>query len=242
MSETRSRGQGGWSAKELLARAKSPRSIPARVDAFSKELLGRPYKEAPLGGSPGGPEVFTASLDGFDCVTYVETVLALSLATTPEEFAGWLRRIRYEDGRVEWERRNHYMTGWIRSNARIGVVRRISGAVREKGKDRVLDAVPGLPPRRVRFSCVPKRELATLEHRLLTGDLIFFASTRPHLDVFHCGILVREGGPWRMRHAARSRKGAVEEDLSGFLAGNRMAGVLVVRPAPGSEAASKGKQ
>ncbi len=214
--------------------------MAGRVEAFSKLLLGRPYRAEPLGGSPDGSELFTASLAGFDCVTYVETVLALSLAATPEEFTLWLRRIRYEDGRVEWARRNHYMTGWVRSNARIGVVRPLSAAGLENRKERVLDVVPGLPPRRVGFSCVPKRELGKLARRLLTGDLIFFASTRPHLDVFHCGILVRDGDRLQLRHAARSRQGTVEEDLSGFLGENRMAGVLVVRPLPESGKGSKG--
>jgi len=64
-----------------------------------------------------------------------------------------------------------------------------------------------------------------------TGDLMFFASTRKHLDVFHCGVLVRDGDRLRMRHASRSRKGVVEQDLDEFLKNNRMAGVIAVRPA-----------
>jgi cell wall-associated NlpC family hydrolase len=230
MTQTRPRGLDGRRAQQLLSRAKALRSLPERMGSFSKLLLGLPYEANPLGDSPETPEVFTASLTGFDCVTYVETVLALSLAATPGEFADWLRRIRYEDGRVEWARRNHYMTGWIRSNARIGVVRRIAAGVHAKSKDRLLDAVPGLRPTRARFSCVPKREMRRLERRLKTGDLIFFASTRAHLDVFHCGILVRDGDRFRMRQAARSRQCVVEQDLSDFLGANRMAGVVVVRP------------
>jgi cell wall-associated NlpC family hydrolase len=230
MTETRPRSLDNRRAQQLLSKAKVLRSVADRVDVISRLLLGCSYAANPLGGSPHTPEVFTASLAGFDCVTYVETVLALSLASTPGEFTDWLRQIRYEGGRVEWARRNHYMTGWIRSNARIGVVRPISAGPGVANKDRLLDIVPGLPPARTRFSCVPKREIRKLERRLLTGDLIFFASTRAHLDIFHCGILVRDVDHWRMRHAARSRKRVVEQDLSEFLGANRMAGILVVRP------------
>lgn len=212
-----------------------------RVDDFSKALLGCAYEAAPLVGSPETAEVFTASLERFDCVTYVETVLALSLASSPGEFIDWLRRIRYEGGRIEWARRNHYMTGWIRSNARIGVVRPVSAGLRATHKDRWLSIVPGLPPARTRFSCIPKREIRMLERRLVPGDLIFFASTRAHLDVFHCGILVREGDRWRMRHAARSRRSVVEQDLSDFLSSNRMAGVLVVRPVGKTQETDQGR-
>jgi hypothetical protein len=60
--------------------------------------------------------VFTAFLDGFDCVTYLETILALTRASNVDDFIEWLRKIRFDQGRIRWERRNHYMTLWIRNN------------------------------------------------------------------------------------------------------------------------------
>ncbi len=230
MTETRRRGLDVRRAQKLLSKTKVHHSVADRMGSFSKLFLGCPYEANPLIGTRDTPEVFTASIEAFDCVTYVETVLALSLAESPDEFVDWLRRIRYEDGRVEWERRNHYMTAWIRNNIRIGAVRRIAVDVRATSKDRLLDAVPSLRPTRARFSCVPKREMRRLERRLRTGDMIFFASMRAQLDVFHCGILVRDSGSLWMRHAARSRQCVVEQKLSDFLGANRMAGVIVVRP------------
>src|SRR5581483_7217804 len=93
---------------------------------LSRRFLGHPYQTNPLIGSADSPEVFTASLDAFDCVTYVETVLALARARSVDEFTRWLRAIRYEDGCVRWERRNHYMTRWIRNNARQAIISPIS--------------------------------------------------------------------------------------------------------------------
>jgi cell wall-associated NlpC family hydrolase len=235
MTETRPKARRGRRAGPLLSRAKALRTVDERVNAHSRILLGSPYAVNPLGGSPGASEVFSSSLGAFDCVTYVETVLALALSAKARDFPEWLRRIRYDGGRVMWTRRNHYMTGWILSNLRLGVVRRIGPGERTVSRERTLDVVPGLAPRKVLVRCVPKSEIRRLGPRLQTGDLAFFASTRRHLDVFHCGILVRSGEGWRLRHAACSENAVVEQDLSDFLRTNRMAGVIVVRPSVPAE-------
>jgi cell wall-associated NlpC family hydrolase len=180
------------------------------------------------------PETFIAGIDGirggFDCVTYVETVIARSYAFNTKDYASFLRRLRYESGRVDWKRRNHYMTNWIRNNARAGLVKQINFGTPSVTKHRQLNVVPGLPPQKQRFSCVPKRALRKIASDMRTGDLIFFASTRPHLDVYHCGVVIRDGDRLLMRHASRSQGGVVEQELSSFLKANRMAGVILARP------------
>jgi hypothetical protein len=231
MKYAQPRGLSNRRVKQLLSEGKSFRSTASRIEVFSRRLLGRPYTPNPLIGSAEMPEVFTVSLDGLDCVTYVELVLALSRSSTVDGFVKSLRQIRYENGRVAWDRRNHYMTGWIRSNTRAGFVRRIAPAgVSAVAKVRTLDGLTGLPPVRVRFECVPKPSVAKLIRYMKTGDLIFFASTRKHHDVFHCGIIVREGERTLLRHASRSRSVVVQQDLDEFLRANRMAGVIAVRP------------
>jgi hypothetical protein len=97
-------------------------------------------------------------------------------------------------------------------------------------KERILDGLPGLAPVKARFECVPKPSIGKLKRQLETGDFIFFASTRKHHDVFHCGIVVRDGDRLRLRHASRSKGGVVEQELDDFLKTNRMAGVIVARP------------
>ncbi len=96
--------------------------------------------------------------------------------------------------------------------------------------ERVLNVVPGLAAQRTRVKCVPKAAVPRLERYLQSGDLIFFVSTRKNLDVFHAGIIVRDGKRILMRHASRSQGFVVEQELSEFLKANRMAGVIVVRP------------
>jgi cell wall-associated NlpC family hydrolase len=215
----------------LLSEIRHERGAAGRIEALSRRFVGRPYRANPLIGSAGTPEVFTASLDGFDCVTYIETVVALARASNAEDFTRWLRKMRYDQGRIQWERRNHYMTGWIRNNVR----NRILGPLSARGiptvnRDRILDAVPGLAALRTRIRCVPKPAVARLQPRLRSGDLIFFVSTRGNLDVFHAGIIVRDGKTTLMRHASRGQGSVVEQELGSFLRTNRMAGVIVVRP------------
>src|SRR6202046_3078259 len=225
------RGLSRRRVEQLLSKIKSDRSAGSRIDVLSRQFLGRPYKTNPLIGSADTAEVFMVSLDGFDCVTYIETVVALARASNVDSFTEWLRKIRYERGRIQWERRNHYSTLWIRNNIREGIIRPVSmPAVPTMRMERVLNVVPGLAPQRIRVKCIPKKAVPRLERYLQTGDLIFFASTRNHLDVFHAGIIVRDGNKVLMRHASRSNGGVVEQELTEFLKANRMAGVIVARP------------
>ncbi len=231
MKVARPRGLDRHRVEQLIRAAKDERTVTSRIDVLSQRFLGYSYQPDPLIGSAEIAEVFTASLEGFDCVTYLETIVALACASSVDHFADLLRRIRYDQGRIEWDRRNHYTTDWIRNNLREGILRRVPmRAVPTVSKIRILNVVRGLPARRTQMKWVPKRAFARLEPHLETGDLIFFVSTRKNLDVFHAGIIVRAGQKLLMRHASRSQAGVVEQELREFLSANRMSGVMVARP------------
>lgn len=217
-------------ARALLAKAKPHRSVAARVEAISAALLGSPYEAFGLVGSAEAPEALVAKLDRFDCVTYVETVLALARAATPEGFVEELRLLRYEGGAVEWAKRNHYMVGWARANSKRRAVWPVAAEKLAVKKERRLNAVPGLPPRDERFWCVPKSKLKAFAPRLANGDVLLFASTKAGIDVFHCGLLVLAEGKLKLRHASRSAGSVVEQDLDAFLRANKMAGIVALRP------------
>jgi hypothetical protein len=233
MKHAQPQGLSRVRVEKLLAKIQFERSIGRRMEIFSRHFLGCPYTTNPLIGSRSVPEVFVASFDGFDCVTYMETILALSRASTAGEFDDWLRKIRYAGGSVQWIRRNHYMIGWIRNNGsvkKLPVTIVAPAGVRTVVKQRDLHELPGLPAGPMRFECVPKPAIRKLAPHVQTGDLIFFVSTKPDHDIFHCGILVRDGERLLLRHASRSQGGVVEQDLNDFLKANRMAGVIMVRP------------
>ena len=231
MKHAQPRGLSRRHVQQLLSKTKHDQCVGGRIDVLSRHFLGHSYKPNPLIGSADKAEVFTASLDGFDCVTYIETVLALARASNVDDFVEWLRKIRYEHGRIQWERRNHYMSLWIRNNVRNGIIRPVSmPGLPIVSRERALNVVPGLAAQRTRVKCVQKAAIPRLAAYLHSGDLIFFVSTRKHLDVFHAGIIVRNGKGVLMRHASRSKGFVVEQELSKFLRANRMAGVIVVRP------------
>ena len=164
MKHAQPRGLSRHRVEQLLSKTKYERSAVSRIDVLSRQFLGYPYKPNPLIGSAGTAEVFTASLDEFDCVTYIETIVALARAYKVDDFIEWLRKIRYERGRIQWEKRNHYMTLWIRNNVLKGIVRPVSmSASPTRSRERVLNIVPGLAAQRTRVKCVPKEAVPRLE-------------------------------------------------------------------------------
>lgn len=217
--------------RALIRRISRIDDVGTRVAAAGGMFVDAPYRANPLGGGPEAPEELTLALDGFDCVTFVEYALALGVADTPDRFVDTVRAIRYREGVVGWTTRNHYMTGWIRNNARAGFVRDCTDGLGLVERRRRLDAVPGLRARDVRVRAVRKRDFVRRLPETASGDIVFFASTRPRLDVFHCGILVVDGDSGVvLRHASRGRGRVVDQSLTSFLAANRMSGVLRVRP------------
>ena len=157
MDPLQPRGLSRRHVEDLISETRYDGLAHSRIDVLSRHFLGYPYQSNPLIGSSDTREVFTASLDGFDCVTYIETILALAHALNVDEFVEWLRKIRYEQGRIEWNRRNHFMTQWIRNNVREGLLRPVSmPGVPTHSRERILSAVPGLAAQRTRVKCVPR--------------------------------------------------------------------------------------
>lgn len=91
----------------------------SRLEAASKALLGRPYLLGPLGegDSALGEAKPRLRLDVFDCVTYLETSLAIAVSVDSSRFLATMDSIRYLGGKVEWKSRNHFFEGeWIPRN------------------------------------------------------------------------------------------------------------------------------
>ncbi len=215
--------------KVLVDAAKRGGTLSDRIDLISSALLGRPYVENPLGGGPDEKEKLTVSLHGFDCVTYLETVLGLAAARSPRDFISTIRRMRYRNGRVNWASRNHYMTGWARSNGWI--VSDLTRGAYAIEKNRLLSVVPGIKPVNAKFRVFPKRAFAQVKKLIETGDIILFATTKTNLDVFHTGLLLKRDDEILIRHATRRAGLVIEQPLHSFLSEHRMSGFMLLRPA-----------
>jgi hypothetical protein len=204
--------------------------IGKRIDRLSEDLLGRAYVEGSLGGGPGLPEELRISLSAFDCVTFIEIVLALAFARTIEEFIDTVRSIRYEDSEIDWARRNHYMVDWARNNEERGFIGNLTAGPYAIAKTCKLNLIAGLPEKTAFFYYFSAQNRADVAGLFETGDLILFVSTKETLDVFHTGFLIEREGCWFLRHATRSAGLVVDQELEEFMNQNTLAGFVLLRP------------
>ena len=97
-----------------VARSVRNRPLAERMDVISQELLGLPYALDALGEGAGpDPDPF-ARYDAFDCLTFVEEVLALSLSSDPLGAAAVRSDLRYGENPRTYVGRHHFMElQWI---------------------------------------------------------------------------------------------------------------------------------
>jgi hypothetical protein len=204
--------------------------LSQRIEFISAALRGTRYLGDTLIGGPKKPEVFVTRDDGFDCVTFCETVLAAARAHDIAEFENTLRELRYRNGVVDWRERNHYFFEWCRNNIENKMCKAVvpGGAV---DIEKTVDSQVGLPARRFTMRVIPRAVFQANKDLLESGDVIGFVSHRADLDYFHSGFIVF--GPGRvllLRSAAESRRRVVDEDMGGFLARYGVRYVSVLRP------------
>jgi len=104
-------------------------SVGELMQALGPHFRGRPYLEGTL--DTGATESLVVRLDGFDCVTFVETTLAMARGVRAGDttYAGFARRLaeqRYRDGTLQgYCSRLHYFTEWLADNEDRGIVDRL---------------------------------------------------------------------------------------------------------------------
>jgi hypothetical protein len=217
-------------ANAILGDVSSDADLGMRIEQISRRFLGRPYVEGSLGGGVDVPEVLRITLGAFDCVTYLEAVLALAYSATLSEFVSTIRRIRYQRGEIDWFHRNHYMTDWARNNEVEGFVANLTSGPATIEKTCTLDLIPGLPSKTTAFAYFPTENLPRVAELAQTGDLVFFASIRSDLDVFHTALLIKREARMMLRHATRRGGAVIDQDLSEFVGKNEPAGFVLLRP------------
>ncbi|MFB6278675.1 MAG: N-acetylmuramoyl-L-alanine amidase-like domain-containing protein [Salinibacter sp.] len=121
---TAARFEAAWAVAR--AHHDDGQSTGALMQAMGRHFEGRPYLTGTLDAPPS--ETLVVRFDGFDCVTFVETTLALarSAEAADSTYAGFARRLaeqRYRDGApVGYCNRLHYFTEWLTDNADRGLV------------------------------------------------------------------------------------------------------------------------
>ncbi|MFN8651836.1 MAG: DUF1460 domain-containing protein [Gemmatimonadales bacterium] len=227
---------------------------------------GTPYVAGTLdaylgtGGSARGPEPLVASLTRFDCVTLVESCLAVARTSLEapawDRFLAHLSTMRYRGGvRAGYASRLHYFSEWISDGMRRGLVRDLGAELGAIDDDRPLrfmtehrQSYPALADGETFAAIaamersldgaarhlVPTDQVGSVVSRLETGDVLAFATSIPGLDVTHAAMAYRDrDGVMRVLHAPLSG-GVVEvahRPLPEYVAAiRRSTGILVARP------------
>jgi hypothetical protein len=226
----------------LRALAERPAG-PDRAVAATASLVGRRYLLSALGEGSGPDPDPRFRLDAFDCVTFVETAIALGNAADLDEAARVLDDVRY-DGPPTFDRRNHYVIPqWIPANLAHGwvedVADRVAGEEAVDAVERFDDArwsrlaragatvralAPAAWPRgEFRARMVPVNGVLAHAGRIPDGTIAWVVrSDRPDhpTRVTHAGlVVVGPGGERRVRHATASvgTTRVIEEPLARFL-------------------------
>lgn len=216
--------------EKLIAAAHDLPRISQRIASISAALRGTRYLAYSLIGGPHKPEKFVVRDDGFDCVTYCETVLAAARARDIADFETALRKIRYYNGVVAWRERNHYFFEWGEHNVANGTLGRVHMGG-EVEIDKTVYWHKALGRRHFKMTVIPHRVFLANRSMLVNGDIVGFVTHRPNLDYFHVGfVMFGARNSLLLRHAAKSRRRVLDEDMARFIARNRVGYVTLLRP------------
>lgn len=227
------------------------------VQALGERLKGAPYAAGVL--DVPADETLLAPLDRFDCVLYVEAVLALArgVAEGDSTYDGYLARVeqqRYRGGRMDgYGSRLHYFSDWVRDGEARGLVVDMTEAAGGVPFAKRLDfmtkhrsSYPQLA-HAARFAeitraeadlagatrfYIPKARVHRAYADLQAGDVLATTTDLAGLDVTHTGFAYDAGdGGIGFLHASPTGGVKVSPDLARYLAGNpRQTGVYVIRP------------
>jgi len=128
--------------QHALATTTDTTAVGPLMQAIGRHFRGRPYLEGTLDAP--ATERLVVRLDGFDCVTFIETVLAMARGVQADDttYAGFARRLaeqRYRNGTLQgYCSRLHYFTEWLADNEAKGIVKRLDD---ELGGRRMTDTL-----------------------------------------------------------------------------------------------------
>ncbi|RAP35000.1 hypothetical protein B1207_13940 [Legionella quinlivanii] len=115
-------------------------NMQARLDKLSSSFVGKPYILGSLGEGHNAyfDQMTLYRFDGFDCETFVTSVLALALANNPSEYKVCLQKLRYQNGKIGFINRNHFTAlDWNTNNQQQGYVKDITRNFTDKNNQPV---------------------------------------------------------------------------------------------------------
>ena len=190
---------------------------------IAQHFLGSPYAAHTLEQTS---ENLVPNLTQFDCYTFVESIVALTLtrhqAGNYAVYQQFLRQLRYRSGRINgYGSRLHYFLEWAQQAQANGLLRDVSQelggvAIQKKidfmsahqmhysafaeGQSQIVEAERKLS--QSQWFYVPKIQVAAVVNQLQNGDIVAFTSAKTGLDFNHEGFVVIKNKRAHLLHAS----------------------------------------
>ena len=233
------------------------RPIGEIVQAIADNFLGQPYVEGLLDKS--GTEKLIVTLDKFDCVLFVETVLAIArgVAVKDYDYQNFVNRIeeqRYLNGKINgYCSRLHYFSEWINDNQKRQTVENITAELGGVPMNKQLNfmsqhrsSYPQMVKDEATYQCIvgieadlakttvnyiPTNLIKSIYSQLKPGDIVAVATDVKGLDVTHTGLVYRNAdGNMGLIHASPAGQVTVAYDLHRYISRVESAiGIVVAR-------------
>ena len=224
---------------EITTRHRELRTLPLgeRIKAHSQPWLGRSYSTGPIGEGGGFDSDPMVRFDTFDCLTFVEEVLALSLAPDPVSTQHIRLALRYKKSVPKYENRRHFMLaewipelieqGWLkditpRYSGAIRIRREVNLATWKKWSQREDFGIADkrFPVGIQEFWYLPLERAIDVVDSIPDGAILFTVR-QPRVEspiaITHVGIKIPGEKP-TMRHASTLGEGGVKDnDLTWYL-------------------------
>jgi hypothetical protein len=239
------------------------------LQAIAKQFQGTAYKAGLLDQSK--EETLVVSLNKFDCVLFVETVLAIARGVAVQNysyqtFVNHLRDQRYWDGQIKgYDSRLHYFSEWLFDNQKRGTVQNIGQDLGGVPLNKTLNFMsthrqhyPQLTNDKtyksirqreakldgVTVDYIPTYEIHRVYAKLRAGDIVAIATNIPGLDVTHTGLVYRyRDGSIGFIHASPVGEVTIAHDLETYVGRVENAiGIIVARPIDPRHGRERGKQ
>ena len=177
-----------------------------RVIAIARDSLETPYVGGPLGEGPDGKYDKDPLMDlgRVDCVTFAEQTLALAASTSYKDAYDRLQRIRYHNGAVAFEHRNHFMiSDWVKHNTFCADVSRSLGVPTERiirtiGRRKLFESAKApelaaaVQDTAETLDYVPMSQIAAAEKALPSPAIVVLVGKVDWLFALHVGLFIRE--------------------------------------------------
>lgn len=232
-----------YDAYVQVFRTKADLSLGDLMVKSALYFKGKPYVASTLDNN--GEEKLVVNLQEFDCNTFVETCMALSLTIKSKDysfstFLDQLHSIRYRKGILnDYTSRLHYVSDWGYDNTKNGFLidksKSLGGFLETKKidfmsthpndykalkDDKVMQEKIAVIENRMQqrggFYVIDKSRINEIQDEIKDGDIIAFATSIVGLDYSHIAIAYRNAGQLTFIHASTRTMSVIIEGQSLF--------------------------